>query len=541
MSNLAVKKEIEFEPKQRLAIAAKDVDTLILGGARGGGKSFALAAKMSSEIQEIYSERQVKAKDINIEGFRVIRREGVNYYFKYLIDYPDYRGVIVRRTEPALMSQTHTECRKVYPLLGGVWSNKKWTFPGGAEIWYRPCEREKDLEWFQGQNFHRLGIEELTQFDQGQVEEMEACCRSSHEVLIPMKVYTTNPGKRGHRWVKKKYIDNCKPVADGDEIEVPEFGIKYQPLKPGKKYKHPETGEVYWFIPSLVFDNKYLAERDKKYIRNLMGKNHILRQMWLYGNWDVFAGQFFSMWDEAIHIRSEMDFFDANNYDELVRKRRDFDWSDWSLYLSNDYGFAETSAWACGMYAVNLETRDIVKVFEIVESGLTIKQQCWRTKELLWDRFRLKPDDFELHVADPKSYWQRQDKGEDFWDFARAYQEEGINLTKGLNDREQGAMACLEALRVREDGTAMLTFLDCCKEATDSIPNLPADPNNLNDVDTTAFDHPYDEMRYFLMVLRSDLAEPEEKRGERPGMENWRERMKKVGQGGNEVRNWKVA
>ncbi len=532
---------IEFTPKQRLLLKSKP-DTIVYGGARGGGKSVGLAGKMALEVTEWYSEAEAKKKNINIATYRNTANDpnfDEIYYYKYLIDYPDYAGVVVRRTDDSLMNQFHPEAKKIYPFLGGKWVNKQWVFPSGATIVYRPCKREEDLDWFQGQNKQRLGIEELTQFEEYEVEEIESCCRSANPYIKAMKVYTTNPGKKGHKWVKEKYIDKCPALKDGDPVYLEEFDLTYQPLKPNKPYITP-SGEEYLFIPSLVFDNKHLSQNDKQYIRNLMGKNEILKRMWLFGDWDIFAGQFFSMWDENIHVRSELDFFNAADNADLILKRREFDWSDWRLYMSNDYGFAERSAWACGFYAVSNVSDEIVKFGEIVESGLTIKQQAKMTKETIRKLYNLKIDDFEMVIADPKSYWQRQDKGDEFWDFAKAYEEEGIHLTKGINDREQGAMAFLEALRVREDNIAQMTFLDCCTETVESIPNLPADRKNPNDVDTTVFDHCYDEGRYFLMVIKGEPFEEKERKG---GMKGWRKRAQEASLGTYEGRpkSWKVA
>lgn len=496
---------LELQPKQELLMDAHP-DTVVTGGARGGGKSLGVAAKMALDVCECYTEAEAKALKLNLSEFRSTKNDpefdGI-YYYKYLIDYPDYLGVMVRRTESALLSNTKRECDKVFPGVGGVYTNKKYTFPSGAVILFRPCRRMEDLDWFQGQNIYRLAIEELTQFDQWEVDEMESGVRSPNPHIKAMKIYSTNPGKRGHKWVKEKFIDTCPALADGDPIYLPEYDLTYQPLKPNKP-SISKSGEEYLFIPSLVFDNKYLSVNDKNYVRNMMSKNEILKRMWLFGDWDVFAGQFFSMWDENKHIIDELEFYGAHDQADLIIKRRDFDWSDWRLYLSNDYGFAERAAWACGAYAVHDDTNDIIKFSEIVESGLSIKQQARRTKEHFKNIYNLTIDDFEMVIADPKSYWQRQDKGEDFWTFAEAYREEDIFLTKGINDRQPGAMAMIEALYLREDGTPRMRFLSNCTEATSSIPNLPADKHNLNDVDTTVFDHPYDENRYFLMVLIGD-------------------------------------
>ena len=532
--------QVIFEPKQQQALQTNDVDILLLGGARGGGKSFVLAAKMAMNIEEWIPASEAKQRHLDISSYRSTNSEdGLSeiFYYKYTIDYADYFGVIVRKTEPALMAQTHKECKKIYPILGGKWSNKEWVFPSGANIIYRPCQRPEHLEWFQGMNVHRLGVEELTQFDEDAIQIIEACNRSSHPIIKAKKFFTTNPGNRGHHWVKKKYVDTCRSLPDGDPIYVEKYKLSYQPVRSGKPYTNPKTEESHLFIPSLVFDNRHLSERDDQFVRNLQGKNHILREMWLNGNWDVFAGQFFDMWDEGRHVVSELEFFNAANNSELILNKRKFDWKSWRLYMSNDYGYAEKSAWACGFYAVSDETDKIIKFAEIVKPGLTILQQARETKEFIKTKYNLSIDDFELVIADPKSYWQRQDKGgEEFYDFATVYQDEGIHLTKGLNDREHGAMAFLEALRIREDGTPQMQFLDCCVQTIESIPALPADAHNLNDVDTTIFDHPYDEGRYFLMVLKGSPY----KENHSSQKKDWRDLLSDFSQKLN-PKSWKVA
>lgn len=84
-------------------------------------------------------------------------------------------------------------------------------------------------------------------------------------------------------------------------------------------------------------------------------------------------------------------------------------------------------------------------------------------------------------------------------------------------------MAMLEALRIREDGLPQLRYLSCCEESRVTIPNLPADPKNPNDVDTKARDHSYDSDRYFIMKVRASgvkISGKEEKEG-------WRDRISK--------------
>jgi len=504
---------LEFLPKQVQLMNAK-ADVILYGGARGGAKTMGTALAIALEVIEIYTDREMSERGINKKGFRMKIDNGIRIFYKYLIDYRNYMGVVARRTIPAINTNTLVEMGKVYPYFRGKFNKKDycWRFPSGAKIYLRPLSDDDTLEFFQGPNFHRFVVEELTQYEQEMIEMAESCCRSAEPIddsfRIPAKIiYTTNPGGRGHKWVKEKFVDVCPPLPDGEQIYVPKFDIYYQPLKANKPYV-TKSGERLLFIPSLVFDNPHLAEKDERYVSNLLNKNKILQSMWLFGRWDKFAGQFFDMWNEDKHVIDEYEFYKVKGAVELIEARRLFDWKEngYRLYMSNDYGFSEKSAWACGMYAV-AKDMSIIKFDEIVESGLSIVEQAQYTKKILHDRHRLYIDDFDIVVADPKSYWETRDAGSNFYTFYDEYAKEGIYLTKGKNDRVTGAAAMVDALRMQPNGLPRMRHLSCCQNTNSSIPNLPADPRNPNDVDTKTFDHCYDEERYFLMMLLGGFVE----------------------------------
>jgi len=530
--------KLEYLPRQ-VQLMQANADEILFGGARGGGKSYSNAAKMALDVCEWWTERQMKLQKIDIKGYRDTRIKGKLFYFKYLIDYRDYMGVIVRKTEPELMANTKVECDKIYRSYGGVWkaAEKKYVFPSKAQVWLRPCGKKEHEQFFIGSNFQRISVEELTSFSLETIDVIKSCCRSTIPQIKARKIYTTNPGLIGHQWVKEKYVDNCQPVPDGNKVYLEKYDISYQPLKGGKPYKDKQTGLTYQFIPSVVFDNPYLAEQNESYVRYLMGLNTILREMWLFGNWNVFAGQFFDMWDESKHVMPEYEFYSAKKDDrsDLVSKRLNFDWSNFRLYRSYDYGYAEKSAWACGAYAVHNVSGRIIKFAEIVKSKLTASMQAKYVNEYFKTHYDLTPDDFEMEIADPKSFWQKMDSGDGFvtaWDY---YQKEGIYLIEGINAREQGAMAMLEVLRIRDDGLPQMRYLSCCDESMVTIPNLPADPKNPNDVDTKARDHSYDSDRYFIMKVKASGV----KFKDNSKIEGWRKKLSRK-QNDNNV-SWRVA
>jgi hypothetical protein len=173
------------------------------------------------------------------------------------------------------------------------------------------------------------------------------------------------------------------------------------------------------------------------------------------------------------------------------------------LYRAFDYGYG--APWACVALAVDNDTGEIYQFAEIVEKGLTGVQQAKLTNDFFLENYNLTNDDFELNIADPKSFWQNKDRGDGFTTVKDDYEEAGIILTPGINLREQGAMAVSEALRIRENGLPRLRFLNCCTYSIETIPLLPTDEKNPNDVDTHAEDHSYDALRYFLMTAIGEM------------------------------------
>lgn len=520
-------------------------DYIVYGGARGGGKTYSVSGNKSiCHVREWLSEDEIVAiPQANISEYRVAERNGNRYYYKISIDYPHYRCVIVRHTEDELIATVKNECDKTFPQFGGRFnkSEMKYVFPSGAEVYLRHCERETALSFFKSGNFHTLIIEELTEFKEDWVEQMEGCVRTGDPLLPTMKIYTTNPGGIGHSWVKKKFIDPCKPVPDGDKVKifVDDLEIIYQPLKPNKPGK-TKTGESIIFIPSLIFDNPYIMENDKTYIRNLMAKNDVLKRMWLFGDWDVFAGQFFDFLDYQIHVIPEHEFFGAKEHDreDLIRQRLNFDWRPYRLFRSYDYGYGEMSAWACGAYALNRVNGDIIKFAEIIQPKLTASMQAKRTNQYFKDTYNLLPEHFEREFADPKSYWANGDRGSEFRMPFDEYKEQGIILQPAKNERQTGAMAMLEALHPakRDNGIPRQRFLSNCWQSWESLVNLPIDPKNPNDVDTRAFDHPYDENRYFVVGVNELFSPPKEL-----PVKTWREEMQSVYENEIEITSWKVS
>ncbi len=538
-------------PKQlELLKALHEVEVIVYGGARGGGKSLGSTLLCALDTPEYYSEKEVIDLKIDvIKGkFReILDEKGNKSYIKYLIDYPYYQGVIVRRSKPDLLANTKVECDKVYPQVGGVWveSRDRYEFPSGAYIYLRHCKEEKDLDWFQGPSFARLHIEELTQFTANEVEKMESCVRVEEGQPIKTKyVYTCNPGNRGHAWVYKKYVKPCPPVRDGERKYVETFDYWYQPLKSGED-KIVNIGKVkkrYRYIPALVWDNPSLSSGESEYVVNLLTKSDVLKKMWLDGDWSVKAGDFFDQWDDNIHVIDVYEFYGASDPTSLGNRRRNFDWKGYTLLLSFDYGFRAPGGWAAGFYAIDKETDAILKIEDWLEPDMTSITQARFIKKEMLERYNIDiTKEVDYLIGDPQNFWTRKEKGLQLVTFADEYAEEGLFLTKGINDRKSGAKKMWEAhaWQKKKPPIPKLRFLSSAENSIDSFPFLPRDSKDPELVDTHSNDHNYDENRYMISLWMSGLIE--EQVEEEVDKRSWRARMERLNSESEGKLDWQVA
>ena len=214
------------------------------GGARGGGKSWALRRKLTA----------------------------------LCLRYAGLRCLLIRRSLGELRSN------HLYQLLSElgeavVWreSEKQLSFSNGSTITLGYCSADRDLLRYQGQEYDIIAIDEATQLSEYQFSVFKACLRGVND--FPKRMYLTcNPGGVGHAWVKRLFVD--------------------------RDYRPGERAEDYRFIPARVYDNPALMHSDPEYVHQLESLPKKLRDAWLEGKWDVFEGQFFPEFRSEKHVCS---------------------------------------------------------------------------------------------------------------------------------------------------------------------------------------------------------------------------------------------
>lgn len=232
--------------KQKLFLSAK-VKHVGYGGARGGGKSWAV---------------RTKAKLLALR-------------------YPGIKQLIVRRTYKELTGN-HINILRAETLGIAKYNStdKVLKFANGSTIEFMYCARNSDLDALQGQEYDVIYLDEATQLSEYQMKAITACCRGVND--FPKRIYyTCNPGGQGHAYIKRIFID--------------------------KRYLASENPGDYEFIQALVDDNTALMEAQPDYVAQLDALPEKLREAWRFGRWDVFEGQVFAEFvDDPEHYRDRV-------------------------------------------------------------------------------------------------------------------------------------------------------------------------------------------------------------------------------------------
>ncbi len=370
------------------------------GGARGGGKSWAARIKI----------------------------------ILLSLNYPGIQILLLRRTYPQL-KENH-----IIPLLKllkdmAVYkdTDKAFLFYNGSRIKLGYCDSENDVLQYQGQSYDVIFMEEATQFTEFQFQCLTECNRSSgflKKKFSPRFYLTCNPGGVGHSWVKRLFID--------------------------KNYKNSEKKEDYTFIKSLVYDNDFIMENSPDYIRALENLPKERKKAMLYGDWGVYEGQYFTEFDENIHITEP--FKIPENY---------------RIYFTMDYGLDMLAG-----YFIAVSPSGTAYVYkEIYEKNLIISKACEKI-------LKIKGEDKVDFFLAPRDLWnRRQETGKSV---AEIFQKEGIRLTKSGGERIAGWLELKEWLKPYKDEfdemTARLLIFPCCENLIRTIPLLCHDEKRIGDV-----------------------------------------------------------
>lgn len=444
--------QLSLHERQGLALMTNATETFY-GGAAGGGKSHLLRNKA----------------------------------IQMAIAIPGFNGYIFRKTYPELM-RNHMEGPGSFRVLLAPLVNagacqiveKEIRFWNGSKIFLNHLQRETDRFKFQGAEIHGLFFDELTHFSDDAYRYLRGRLRigklnvpKAFRGKVPFVMSGGNPGGIGHNWVKRTFVKQGAMRL----------------FQMGKE----EGGMLRQFIPSKLSDNPTLTESDPDYADRLSGLGDpILVRAMLDGDWDIVAGAMFGdAWRHHLHTIDPFPIPD-----------------DWQIWRGADDGFSAPAS-------VHWLTQDPkIKTFYVID-------------ELY--RARMRPDDFAKRVKHhDESLRLINWDGEEYRNTNRlrgVLDNSAFGDSGNQNDIPRGAqlnkLGCMFVPAEKWPGSRIARvkyfhqlmgpnphdprgmpgvrfFRKHCPYATETIPTLPRDEKDIEDVDTDAEDHAFDSVTYGL-------------------------------------------
>jgi phage terminase large subunit len=428
---------IRLQPKQKAFLRAIETTPITFyGGAKGGGKSKGLQLIM------------------------LLRR------FRYA----GSTGAIFRRTYPELEGNHIRPLFQAFPELREYWNEAKklLTLPNGSTLQFCHCNNEADVDLYQGREFHDLAIDEAGQWPEAMFRRLLGSNRSSQSGIVARCILTGNPGGIGHGWLKRLFVE--------------------------RRFNEREIASDYTFIQALVDDNQALVANDPAYVQRLESEpNEALRKAYRYGDWNIFAGQFFQEISKEVHFIKPF----------TIPKH-------WNRFGAYDYGFNHPASF--GWYATD-EDGNTYKYRELVKAGKRVDEFA--------EKLNTYPDTAQLYpiVAGRDCWTQKSTLRDDKLPptVAEQFRTHGVNLVPAVIDRIQGAAQLRDYLawQGRPDSKPRFFLFDTCPITFDTLSRMIHDPDDVEDVlkvdategDPLSGDDAYDETRYALMS-RPTITDP---------------------------------
>ena len=413
---------------------------VLYGGSAGGGKSYAMLA------------------------------DPLRY-----MGHPQFSGLLLRHTTEELRELIF-KSQELYPKIwpGIKWSERKmqWTAPSGARLWMSYLDRDDDVLRYQGLAFSWIGFDELTQWSTPYAwNYMRSRLRSTAPDLPIYMRATTNPGGRGHHWVKKTFIDPAPYNRAFDATDTDTGDVLRYPAG------HEKAGRSLFkrrFIPARLSDNPYLAESGD-YEAMLLSMPEQQRRQLLEGDWDIKEGAAFTEFDRNIHV---IEPFDIPN--------------NWVKFRACDYGYGSKSGVVWFAVAPNEQ--------------LVVYRELYVSKVLAADLADMILDvesgdgTIKYGVLDSSLWHKRGDTGPSLAEtmISRGCRWRPSDRSRG--SRVAGKNEIHRRLQVDEfTEEPRLVFFNSCTNTVSQLPAIPLDKKNPEDIDTHSEDHLYDALRYGIM------------------------------------------
>jgi hypothetical protein len=383
-----------------------------------------------------------------------------------------YRGLVIRKH----VKDLNDWISRAKTFFGdmAVFTGDTFTFTSGATITTGHLKDESAYEAYQGHEYQKILIEELTQIaTEERYEKLISSCRSVSYPELAAQIFSTfNPGGIGHAWVKRRFVDccNCKTFYQRGQVN-------------GKVIELTRI-----FIPATVDDNPFLLKNDPAYILFLDTLPEQLRKAWRDGDWDVAMGQYFSNFGKHMAI------------EPFVIQPHE---SEGRLFAAMDYGYSLKGTSSFGLWYRHPNGKPY-KLFTWTSKGLTGSQQADELYDYVtsfhWTSGALPVKVFADHnmfvnqretesAVAPIEFFEKVFGGKVEWIKANKARVPGWQVVLNYFGRDTTTQE-----------PNMYYFEKYNSAFEEAFPAMIHDPNNPDDVLKCDADHPCDETRYYLVA-----------------------------------------
>ena len=444
----------------------------------GGGKSAALTMK-----SYLYTSAYA---NIHVGLFRETYNQAKeSLYYKWLEFIPEF-------------------CPKTGKRLW-TWKESQMQFllPNGSRVSLNYMQNYDDAQKYQGVEFDAIGVDELTKHDRKTIDFIITRLRSVAQKTGKTQFWSTsNPGSKGHLWVKKLYID---PTDNGTKRV-----IRVLRNKKGKEFR-----VSYRYIKSTLYDNPYYEGTD--YEANLLEQPEHMQRLFLYGDWTVAEGQFLTNFREKHHIYEPGEVTIKNFYKCYIHM-------DWGHNDNYEIGFTFVDEF--GTYLTDKE---------LSGNRTNVEDVCDRILETI-DEYDLDEDMIEGIILPHDMFRQkdvavRDGKGDIIGETSAEVIENltGLSVLRAPNRkgiRVEGWRKVHRLMYYNEDklkkkyNNGEITFEEIrprwkvnrlCTNLIEQILSVVRDPDNPEDIEDGQEDHAIDMLRYFAVVVYDDEKSPKPK------------------------------
>lgn len=390
----------------------------------------------------------------------------------------------------------------------------KWVWDTGEELLFRVIKKKSDYDNYHGHEYPFIGWNELTKYPSSELFDMMMSCnrsswtqekdspkdRAGNYVIppIPLETFSTcNSSGPGHRWVKQRFID----VAPYGVMVYTTTNVFDPKTKQRIDVTRSQVTIFGSYKENIYLDTAYIAE-----LESISDPNR--RKSWLEGSWDVVSGGAFDdLWKRAIHVKSR--FVVPKNW----YLDRSFDWGSsapfsvawWAEANGEEVAMLDGTKWTpqrgslirvhewygCDARLINtglkLSASDIAKGIKeremsLMAAGWVLAQPYSGPADNQIDNVR----ESDVETIKTKMY------------------DEGISWTtsdKSPGSRKQGVELMRNRLEAANRGEGPGFYvMSHCTAFISTVPVLPRDEDDLDDVDSEAEDHPWDDTRYRILA-----------------------------------------